>query len=660
MGLFGGSTRMGIGLTVTLRDHFSKRATAVKASMNGMAAGLSSISRASSMAMMTSGAAMAAAGGAVVMGYASMVKAAAEYEHTLKAVKAVTGSSVSSMGELDAKAQQVAGNTVHTLHQVADAMKFMGMAGMSKTEIIQTMDSVSALAEATGHVLSGKGGSADIMTNIIRAFDLTADSSERVADILAKGTLSANTSLFDMGEAIKYTAATAMDLNVGLEETTAMIMAMGNAGIQASMAGTAVENMLRYITTAASGRATKGDVWALAQLGMSPKDLQDSNGNLKEMGSLLALIKKRAVSLGTVDRQAVFQEIFGVRGKRAGSQLIRALGDYKSFLGELKDIEPGYASKVAEERRNTIKGDLLLLASAWSKFQVAATNALYYVIRPLLFLTRMIVEFGKAILEIPYLGTILAGVVVTAGALLGIFGGILMVVGTMAFMFNQLKIAVVSLRAVVAAANIASLIGWSAKIAAARVYLATLGKIAAGEVMTSAGGGTAMLTKAGKFTKGIGKLGILQTLVLWGGRIARGFMMIGSFLLGPLLAGLSGVAAVLAPFVLGILAVVAGAAALYAGFKALAWWIDSKTEDNSVDRSWNLEGMEQVSAKDYYNNPDAFNKSETVIKYNPTVDPTEVEQLGGSEINVYIDGSGVLKEKIDAGSSKDIYAELGE
>src|SRR5690606_33256821 len=122
-------------------------------------------------------------------------------------------------------------DTMFMATQVADGMKYMAMAGMDTESIYNNISAAVALAGATMERLEGKGGTADIMTNVMRGFDIqgTEKNAMRVADVLTKAVIGANTNLWDLHEAMKYTVSTAKDLNVTLEETAAMIMMAGDA-----------------------------------------------------------------------------------------------------------------------------------------------------------------------------------------------------------------------------------------------------------------------------------------------------------------------------------------------------------------------------------------------------------------------------------------------
>jgi TP901 family phage tail tape measure protein len=667
MGVFTGTTRMGIGLTITMVDRFSAVAAKVDRGIVGLGQTLGGLERQQSAAMMAVGGAMAIAGAGILRGYSSMIGAAMEYQYTMAGVAAVTRDQTATLDELDKKATQVAANTMYTLDNVASAMKFMGMAGVSRKDIIGTIDAVAGLGAATDHMIEGKGGTADIMTNIMKAFNIEATKSARVSDILAAGTLSANTNIADLGEAIKYTSATAMDLNVELEETVAMIMAMGNAGIQASMAGTAVENMLRYITTATGERSTKGDQWAFEKLGISPTQLKDAHGNLKPIGDILGTIRSGLEGLGTTEKQTILTELFGVRGKRAGSLLIRELDSYKTFLNDMNNLEPGYALEVAAKRLDNIKGDVLLLTSAWSILQKKFTDSMEWLVRPLLQFGKVLVDIVSYILGIPILGSIITGLGGALGIVLTVAGGFLLVLGSISFLINQMTMAMGALATI----NVTS---WALSTTAAGVYLKTLYGILTAQGMTVTG----MFRGAGgRFAGNINSAGpfkqfIYQVGLAWRNYVLPAFQFVWRLV--------TGIGKFLAPAIgavgmfVGILGAVAGVGYLLSlAFQRLNNWIDrwlvklgivDDTSDESR-RGVDLSGSTRVSMEDYLKDPESFKKGGMHITHQRGMGfqiaqpESSSKDNGETTLNIYLDGEKSLSKKIRRGDREDLYQELG-
>src|SRR5699024_2143618 len=107
-----------------------------------------------------------------------------------------------------------------------------------------------------------------------------------------------------------------------LPQVAAMIGTLGNAGIQGSMAGTALSNMVRYLNKSISQPSFKGGK-ALARLGLSKQDFVDAKGDLLDFSIILEKLQKATANLTSTEQNAVFLDIFGVRGNRAAVALMR-------------------------------------------------------------------------------------------------------------------------------------------------------------------------------------------------------------------------------------------------------------------------------------------------------------------------------------------------
>ena len=285
MTLFG-TADMSLGISVILRDQFTAGSQRVSQSMRTMDATARRMQENQMRMQRNFNAAGAMVGIGAINQMRKWISTGADFAYTMTYVDAIAEKNGTTFEELNQKAKKLGETTMFSAVEVASAMRFMAMAGMDTAEIFNNIDAATNLAGSTMSDLGGKGGAADILTNVMKGFKIESTESARVADILAKATSSANTNLFDMGEALKYAASTSKDLNVSLEESAAMVMMAGDAGIQGSMAGTAMENMMRYITVAAGGDKKKANE-SLGMLGLSAADLRDTKGNLISIAYLM-------------------------------------------------------------------------------------------------------------------------------------------------------------------------------------------------------------------------------------------------------------------------------------------------------------------------------------------------------------------------------------
>lgn len=290
---------------------------------------------------------------------------AVEYLDTMTSISAITEATVEQTKALQETARRVGFKSIFSIPEVASGMKYLAMAGASSEEIQAMIGAATNVAGATGLQLGGKGGAADVITNVMRTFQQEMYSAADAGDIMTKATLRSNMSMADMAASIRYASADITNLGYDLRETSAMIGTLGNMGIQGSMAGTALANMARYLGKSVSDSSYRGHQ-ALRSIGLGPEELTDAYGNLLQIDIILEKIQKATQGMTSVDRSNIYTQIFGVRGNRAATALTRDLEGYRNLLKEVTD-SAGYASQIMEKRMNSLFGIV-------ERFNEAITN----------------------------------------------------------------------------------------------------------------------------------------------------------------------------------------------------------------------------------------------------------------------------------------------
>jgi len=120
-------------------------------------------------------------------------------------------------------------------------MQYLGMAGLDTNEILEATPQMLSLASAGAMDLAV---AADISTNVLSGFNLEISDLAHVSDVLAQAAASSNTSVEQLGYAMAYVGPVASSAGLSIEETTAAIQVLSNAGIQGTMAGTALRGAL--------------------------------------------------------------------------------------------------------------------------------------------------------------------------------------------------------------------------------------------------------------------------------------------------------------------------------------------------------------------------------------------------------------------------------
>jgi TP901 family phage tail tape measure protein len=365
-----------IGIALVLQDRFSNQAREASSVIRGLHrdaknAVQANLTAVQSYANMASGVA-----NSIVSTLTTTIETGADFIDMMTTVGAISGATENQMSGLSETAQTLGLRTMFMSKDIASGMKYLAMAGNDANQIQEMISSAAMMANATGMELGGKGGTADLLTNIMRTFKLEGQqAADIVGDQLTKTVLSSNVSMLDLAESIKYSAASMVTLKQQLPQVAAMIGTLGNAGIQGSMAGTSIRNMADYLTQSITNPNFKG-AKALAKLGLGKQDFVDANGDLQDFAVILEKIGTATQDLSTVDQNAVFKSIFGVRGMRAAVAIMRDTEGYFDLLNKIQNNSAGFAKEVVRKRMETFAGKIDVVRSAAENLMTTFSKAL--------------------------------------------------------------------------------------------------------------------------------------------------------------------------------------------------------------------------------------------------------------------------------------------
>ena len=347
------------------------------------------------------------------------VVAGAEFIDTMTTVGAITQATESQMRELSDIAQTLGLESMFNSQEIASGMKYLAMAGNDFNEVTQMIRGAVMVAGASGMEIGGKGGAADIITNVMRTFRQEGErASVVVGDQMTKAALSANISMTDLAESIKYAGADMVTLNQTLPQTMAMIGTLGNAGIQASMAGTAISNMARYLNKSIADPNFKGGK-ALASIGLSSEDFLDTTGSIIDLGDALEKIKIATQDMNASQRNLIMNQIFGVRGMRAAVAMMNDLEGYRKLLNKIQNESSGTASEMMDKRMSSLAGRLDAMVNSFENLATTFATSVTPVLGPIFDAVGYVMGILRNILATPVLGTFIAGFT-TLGVLAGV------------------------------------------------------------------------------------------------------------------------------------------------------------------------------------------------------------------------------------------------
>lgn len=300
------------------------------------------------------------------------ISAGMDFDSQMSTVAAISGATGEEFEILRAKAQEMGATTAFSATESAQAMEYMAMAGWKTTDITNGLAGVMNLAAASGEDLAT---TSDIVTDAMTAFGMSADQSTYFADVLAQTATNANTNVGMMGETFKYVAPLAGAMGYNIEDMSAAIGLMANAGIKGSRSGTSLRNI---ITNLAS--PTDKVAGAMDDLGIS---LTDSDGKTKSFGETLSDLR---ISFADLDEVQKTQYASAIAGKEGMSGLLALINssdeDFDKLTDSIKNCT-GASEKMAEIRLDNLEGDVTLFKSALEGAQIAISDKLTPVLRNL-------------------------------------------------------------------------------------------------------------------------------------------------------------------------------------------------------------------------------------------------------------------------------------
>lgn len=268
-----------------------------------------------------------------VFALGSAVKGAVElfskFEQGNANLASVLGTSKEAISVLINDAKRLGSVTSFTASQITELQTELAKLGFSEKEILAATDAIQQLAAATGTELAE---AAAVAGATLGGFGLEAEQTQRIADVMAK---SFSTSALDMDkfkESMKSAAPAAKAVGISVEETTALLGTLANAGISGSKAGNNLKTTFINLNDAG--------------LTLEEGLLKVSNSQDK-LGTASALVGKNA----------------------AASFLV--LADGVETTEKLKlgfENSGGAAQKMADTQLDTLTGSVTLMKSAYEGF----------------------------------------------------------------------------------------------------------------------------------------------------------------------------------------------------------------------------------------------------------------------------------------------------
>lgn len=386
-----------VGVAMVLKDRFSQEAGKISGSFRTMMNDMNTWNRGIQMSASNT----MDFGMQLVGGMARAYKYSAGVQNEVWTASKIAGATIAEQREMLQLAKDVNEITPLTASDVASGQRYLAMAGNKFDAIKEMIGPASKLASIFTMPVGQKGGVADLMTNIMSMYQIPMGEAARVTDDLYTAVTNANISLTDLAQSISYAGADMATAGVDLRQTAAAIGVLGDMGIQGSMAGTSLANMIRYLQLSLVNQKKKG-YNALADLGLSPDEFFDAQGNLIDLYTIYQKFAKAAVDLPSRIETPTFFNIFGVRGNRGMLPVLRDIASGRDKMGKILatyDQNMGAVNRLNEERLKTDAGVIDQFESSLENLTVTAGAALGRIFTPVLKVGNSIIKVINSISE---------------------------------------------------------------------------------------------------------------------------------------------------------------------------------------------------------------------------------------------------------------------
>ena len=294
----------------------------------------------------------------------------ADFEQANADLSTILGKNVKDIKDLTDSAMSLGRTTEYTASQVTMLQTELAKLGFNESQIRSMQEPILHFATAVGTDLPS---AASLAGAALRMFELPASKAEDVLGVLAVSTNKSALSFSYLNEALSIVGPVANTFGFSIEDTTALLGALANAGFDASSAATATRNILLNLANS-NGKLAKS-------LGGSVKTFPDLIKGLK-------MLDEKGIDLATT------LELTDKRSVAAFNTFLSGADSAMELRESLDDVD-GELQRIADERLNTVQGSIKLLQSAWEGFILQMSGSKGVIKSVIDFLTASVTKFTE-------------------------------------------------------------------------------------------------------------------------------------------------------------------------------------------------------------------------------------------------------------------------
>lgn len=378
-------------------------------------------------AMGRAGTVTAAAGVSIVAAFALAVKSAASFESRLSAIQAVSGATDKAMEAVRAKALQLGKDTKFSASEAAIAIEELTKAGIPLPDVLNGAADAAVALAAAGEIDLPRA--AEIASNAMNVFGLSAQEMPKVADLIAGAANASAIDVNEFGMSLQQAGAAANLAGVKFPDLATAIALMGNAGIKGSDAGTSLKTMLLNLNP-----ATLKQTKLMKKLGIITEEsgnrFFDAAGNAKSMSDIAGVLEDALSGMTKQQKLAALETLFGSDAIRAAAVIAdNGSAGFDKMSASINKIK---AADVAAKRMDNLQGRLEALKGSLETGAIVMGSVFIPI------LTRIVDAVTKlfnAFLELPQgVQTAIGFITLAIGVFLLVLGVVLKVISVVSLL----------------------------------------------------------------------------------------------------------------------------------------------------------------------------------------------------------------------------------
>lgn len=360
-------------------------------------------------------------------GYAT--KVGIDFEQGMAKVQAISDTTGSELELLTEKAKEIGESTQWSSTQAAEGLQYLALAGWDTQSMLAGITPIVNLATASTENL---GTVSDIVSDSLTAFGLSAKDTEAFCDVLASTVSNSNTNVAMLGETFQYAAPLAGALGFSMQDVALAAGLMANAGIKASVSGTALRTLF----------ANMGEKIELTGQAFDKTTISTKNqdGSMRNLNDIIVDLRKSFQQMTEAEKTSNAEVISGKTGMAGLLAVMNATDEEFYSLRNNIVNSTGATQKMADVMGNTTQGKVNAFKSKLEALGIQLADNLLPHINAILDKGMALIDWFSNLDEETQKTIISVGLFATAsGGALKIIGGLTSGVGSVVKTLGSFK-----------------------------------------------------------------------------------------------------------------------------------------------------------------------------------------------------------------------------